>query len=209
MAPSSRYWPFQCSFSALPSQPGLCRCPSRGLESIADCTWTRDPPARRPAGDRAGRARHERCGSAGSARRRPIRALRHGGAERLRAPAYARCAVDHRHDHQHNLTGDRCDRGGLLRGFNRGLWRNLAVRRLGRRRLGPSPGHTEEGFSFCLVLRSASPAKAIFGKSSIFIGRGHRALPSAQAGALPSSQPPAPGTRPLPMMKDRAPIVTI
>jgi hypothetical protein len=71
----------------------------------------------------------------------------------------------------------RCD---LLRDFNHGLWRNLAVRRLGRRRLGPSPGHIEEGFSFCLVLRSASPAKAIFGKLPIFIGRGHTALPSVQ-----------------------------
>jgi hypothetical protein len=79
----------------------------------------------------------------------------------------------------------RCD---LLRAFNHGLWRNLAVHRLGRRRLGPSPGHIEEGFSFCLVLRSASPAKAIFGKLPIFIGRGHTALPSVQTVRLSRTQ---------------------
>jgi hypothetical protein len=42
--------------------------------------------------------------------------------------------------------------GRLLWGFIRGLWRNLAVRRFGRR-LGSSPGHIEEGFSFCLGAR--------------------------------------------------------
>jgi len=74
----------------------------------------------------------------------------------------------------------RCD---LLRDFNHGLWRNLAVRRLGRRRLGPSPGHIEEGFSFCLVFaaraqRRQSSANCRY-SSAVAMQRSHRYRPCA------------------------------